>query len=109
MDQDDVASYSCVNVYNIAADIGKDFERIIDKFGPDVLTTLMPKVINALEHLEKLTQRYEDLELQQENSQVVVDELKTNIRILESQRHGIDETRRKYAQVCDQGTHSGGN
>jgi len=98
MDQDDVASYSCVNVYNIAADIGKDFERIIDKFGPDVLTTLMPKVINALEHLEKLTQRYEDLELQQESSQVVVEELKTNIRILESQRHGIDETRRKYAQ-----------
>ena len=55
-DNNDVV-YSCVHVYDIAADIGKEFERLIDKFGPDVIRTLMPKVVTTLEHLEALTQR----------------------------------------------------
>ena len=33
---------------------GKEFETLIDSHGPDHVKQLMQKVINALEHLEKL-------------------------------------------------------
>lgn len=33
-----------VDVYDLAASIGKDFERIIDQFGNDSVRQLMPKV-----------------------------------------------------------------
>lgn len=33
-----------VDVYDLASVIGKDFERIIDQFGADSVTHLMPKV-----------------------------------------------------------------
>lgn len=34
-----------VDVYDLAASIGKDFERIIDEFGNDSVRQIMPKVI----------------------------------------------------------------
>ena len=40
-----------VDVYDLASDIGKEFEIIIDKYGADALRSLMPRVICALEHL----------------------------------------------------------
>jgi hypothetical protein len=33
-----------VDVYDLAAAIGKDFERLIDQFGTECVRTLMPKV-----------------------------------------------------------------
>lgn len=33
-----------VDVYDLAAAIGKDFERLIDQFGAESVRTLMPKV-----------------------------------------------------------------
>jgi len=42
------------DVYDMAANIGKDFEGLIDKHGPDEVSSLMTKVINVLENLEKL-------------------------------------------------------
>lgn len=39
-------------VYDVAADIGKEFEAVIDSHGPDHVSALMQKVISALEHLE---------------------------------------------------------
>lgn len=33
-----------VDVYDLAASIGKDFERIIDEFGNDSVRQIMPKV-----------------------------------------------------------------
>ncbi len=33
-----------VDVYDLAASIGNDFERIIEQFGSEVVRSLMPKV-----------------------------------------------------------------
>uniref|UniRef100_A0A914RCX5 RH1 domain-containing protein n=1 Tax=Parascaris equorum TaxID=6256 RepID=A0A914RCX5_PAREQ len=38
-----------VDVYDLAASIGKDFERIIDQFGNDSVRQLMPKELEAVE------------------------------------------------------------
>lgn len=51
----EMAALSVADVYDIAADIGKEFEVLIDSHGPEHVTQLMQKVISALEHLEKLS------------------------------------------------------
>merc|ERR1719154_218633 len=51
-----------VDVYDIAADIGKEFEHLIDQHGAEQVTSLMQKVISALEHLEILRKTIEHLE-----------------------------------------------
>ncbi|CAD6186020.1 unnamed protein product [Caenorhabditis auriculariae] len=43
-----------VDVYDLAASIGKDFERLIELYGNDCVRGIMPKVISALETLESL-------------------------------------------------------
>ena len=43
---------SVVDVYDLAAAVGRDFEQLIDAHGTDTVRTLMPKVISALEMLE---------------------------------------------------------
>ncbi|XP_045521917.1 RILP-like protein homolog isoform X2 [Pieris brassicae] len=48
-----------VDVYDLASDIGKECEIIIEKYGPEAVTALLPKVINALELLENLAVRNE--------------------------------------------------
>ncbi|KAG4078400.1 hypothetical protein HA402_013111 [Bradysia odoriphaga] len=50
---------SVVDVYDLASDIGKECEKIIDLFGADSLLKLMPKVINVLELLETIATRNE--------------------------------------------------
>jgi len=45
---------SVADVYDLAADIGKEFEVLIDSHGPEHVTQLMQKVISSLEQLEKL-------------------------------------------------------
>uniref|UniRef100_A0A0V0JA69 RILP-like protein 1 n=3 Tax=Schistocephalus solidus TaxID=70667 RepID=A0A0V0JA69_SCHSO len=50
---------SVFDVYDIAAAIGKEFETIIDKHGPDSVCSLMPKVIHILEELEDYASRLE--------------------------------------------------
>jgi hypothetical protein len=42
------------NNHDQAALIGKEFEKMIETFGVESLTGLMPKVIKALENLETL-------------------------------------------------------
>jgi len=53
-----MSSSSCnmtvADVYDSAADIGKEFEAVIDTHGPEHVAALMGKVITALEHLERL-------------------------------------------------------
>ncbi|XP_077287762.1 rab interacting lysosomal protein like [Arctopsyche grandis] len=48
-----------VDVYDLASDIGKECELIIEKHGPEAVTALLPKVIGALELLEALAARSE--------------------------------------------------
>ncbi|XP_035592011.1 RILP-like protein 1 isoform X2 [Oncorhynchus keta] len=46
-----------MDVYDIAAVVGKEFERIIDQFGCEASLRLMPKVVRVLEVLEVLVTR----------------------------------------------------
>uniref|UniRef100_A0A3Q3QQB1 RILP-like protein 1 n=1 Tax=Monopterus albus TaxID=43700 RepID=A0A3Q3QQB1_MONAL len=45
------------DVYDIAALLGQDFERIIDRFGCEALVGVVPKVVRVLELLEVLVSR----------------------------------------------------
>lgn len=54
-----VADYTIADVYEDAAVIGGELERIISNYGSHVLKDLMPKVIGVLELLEQLTLRKE--------------------------------------------------
>lgn len=54
-----VEDISVVDVYDLATNIGKECEKIIDLYGAETVTSLMPKVINALELLEALANRNE--------------------------------------------------
>ena len=45
---------SISDVYQVASDIGRDFETIAQKYGQDIIYDLMPKVIGTLENMEKL-------------------------------------------------------
>ncbi|KAI0224568.1 RILP-like protein 1, partial [Lamellibrachia satsuma] len=82
-----------VDVYDMAISIGKEFEVIIDKYGSDVLTKLMPQVISVLEHLESLAGRS-----QKENDEVA--DLKRSIERLQAERTARENQRDKHERVC---------
>lgn len=48
-----------VDVYDQVVGIGKEFEKLIENYGVDVVIDLMLKVIKVLEQLESLVGRYE--------------------------------------------------
>lgn len=71
-----IDNISVVDVYDIATTIGSELERIIDTHGVDSVTTLLPKVVGALELLEAMAGKNE-----QEN--ILVQELNDRIAKLE--------------------------
>lgn len=85
---------SVIDVYEIASAIGKEFEKIIDVCGAEVVTNLMPRVINALEHLESLATKNE-----REND--ILEDLKNRIVKLENDKHVRAEDRIKFEKVCN--------
>jgi len=86
---------SLVDVYDIAADIGKEFENIIDNEGAEKVTTLMQKVICALEHLEFLVQK-------NDNEQLFVEDLRRTIEHLELEDTKKNNERIRYARDIEQ-------
>ena len=92
MEDEDELRLTVVDVYDLASDIGKEFEKLIECFGADAVTGLMPRVISALEHLEKLTARHEVTE-------GCIQDLRTTITHLENQNIGKAEDRVKYERV----------
>ncbi|XP_054612613.1 RILP-like protein 1 isoform X2 [Dunckerocampus dactyliophorus] len=52
-----VADLTVMDVYDIAAAVGQEFERIIDQYGCEALSRLMPKVVRVLEILEVMVSR----------------------------------------------------
>ncbi|GAA6107738.1 RILP-like protein 1 isoform X3 [Tachysurus ichikawai] len=52
-----VADLTVMDVYDIAAVVGQEFERIIDQYGCEALARLMPKVVRVLEILEVMVSR----------------------------------------------------
>ncbi|XP_050521028.1 RILP-like protein homolog isoform X2 [Daktulosphaira vitifoliae] len=88
-------SLSVVDVYDIAQDIGREFEGIMDAYGTDAITGLMPKVVNALEQLEVLA-------LKNERENTTVEDLRATIQQLERDKQERAEERLKYEQEMEQ-------
>lgn len=88
----ETSEVSVVDVYDIASEIGKECEKLIDSYGADSITNLMPKVINALELLESFATKNE-----RENT--MVQELRTKISQLESDKIGKAEDRQRFEKV----------
>ncbi|XP_014484312.1 PREDICTED: RILP-like protein homolog isoform X1 [Dinoponera quadriceps] len=96
MEEYSVASdVSVVDVYDIASEIGKECEKLIDLFGVESVTNLMPKVINSLELLENLATKNE-----RENT--MVQELNAKISQLESDKIGKAEDRHRFEKELEQ-------
>lgn len=70
---------SVVDVYDLASEIGKEFEKLIDCFGVESITSIMPKVVNALEILEDMASR-------NENENVTIQTLSDRVACLESEK-----------------------
>lgn len=90
---DSFESVTVVDVYDQAAGIGKEFEKLIENYGVDAVTDLMPKVIKALEQLESLAGRYE-----KESSEI--SELRYTIDKLETEKQERSQERLRYEEVC---------
>jgi len=86
---------SVADVYDIAADIGKEFEVLIDSHGPDHVTQLMQKVISTLEHLEKLA-ALGDAERE------TIENLRTTISHLELEDTKKNEERQRNSKELEQ-------
>ncbi|XP_063852325.1 LOW QUALITY PROTEIN: RILP-like protein homolog [Scylla paramamosain] len=93
MEEEDVR-ISVVDVYDLASEIGKEFEKIIDRTGAEAVTGLMPRVISALEYLEKLANRHE-------NTSAYIQELRASITHLENEKIGKAEDRQRYERELE--------
>ena len=83
---------SVVDVYDTAASIGQEFEKLIDNFGPESVTELMPKVIVVLEQLEVLATKN-----QKENAEL--NELKLTVERLQASKSAKAAEREQYERV----------
>ncbi|KAL9981913.1 hypothetical protein ACROYT_G010677 [Oculina patagonica] len=85
------ADLTIADVYEDASLIGQDIEKIIEHFGHDTMTDLMPKIVRVLEKLEivvgeKEKDKLEIAELKLENERLYLD-----IKREASQRRKLDE------------------
>ena len=90
-----MSDVSVVDVYDIASEIGKECEKLIDLYGVESVTNLMPKVIHALELLENLATKND-----RENT--TVQELRSKISQLESDKIGKAEDRQRFEKELEQ-------
>lgn len=81
-----------VDVYDSAALIGKDFEYLIEQYGVEVVTELMPKVIRVLEQLEFLAAKNE-----KENEELI--QMQATVKRLNSEKEERNKERQRYEQV----------
>ena len=83
------------DVYDLASEIGSEFDRIINQCGNDAVAKLMPKVIRTLEHLEVLTLHKDDADNE-------LDKLKMRIHQLEHEKTEKAENQIKYELEVEQ-------
>lgn len=83
-----------VDVYDLASDIGKECEKIIDCFGAEAVTALMPKVVQSLEMLEQLASR-------NENENATIQVLSDRVACLESEKIEKAVFREKLQRVSE--------
>lgn len=90
--KEDCVTLSTVDVYELASVIGSQFEKLIDSYGPESVTNLMPTVIRVLEHLEELAKFCES-----EKAETV--DLKFTIERLLAEKKLKAEERVKYEKA----------
>ncbi|CAF1594057.1 unnamed protein product, partial [Adineta ricciae] len=88
------ANLTVLDVYDEAALIGKDFERIIEAYGTETIRDLVPKVIRILELLELQAAKNE-----KESDQLM--QMKTRIERLEIEKSETREIREKFDQELE--------
>ena len=81
-----------MDVYDIAAVLGHEFERVIDRFGCEPLVDLVHKVVRVLELLEALVSRGAAAQ--------EADELRRELARLRQERSDRFKHERKHQQVC---------
>ena len=86
------STHCLADIYEDAAIIGSELEKIIVNYGPEVLKDLMPKVINVLELLENLTIKNDE-----ENDEL--NELKIKVNYLEAEKYQKINEREKFEKV----------
>lgn len=84
--------YTIADVYEDAAIIGGELEKIISNYGSHVLKDLMPKVIGVLELLEQLT-------LRKEKETEQLNECRVKISSLEMDKMQRFNEREKFEKV----------
>ena len=88
------SEFNVVDVYELATKIGREFEELIDIYGPDCIGGLMPQVIHCLEHLEVLAS-------QNHNEQLKITELSLLVEKLTDEKFAKAKERDKYEKVCN--------
>uniref|UniRef100_A0A182MJA3 RH1 domain-containing protein n=1 Tax=Anopheles culicifacies TaxID=139723 RepID=A0A182MJA3_9DIPT len=83
-----------VDVYDLALEIGKEFETIIDANGVNAVSGLITKVVNALELMETLT-------CQNENENATLQELQEKIAQLEAEKEQKAASRSRYEKELE--------
>jgi len=91
-EKEDCVTLSTVDVYELASVIGSQFEKLIDSYGPESVSNLMPTVIRVLEHLEELAKFSES-----ERAEAV--ELRYTVEQLLAEKNLKAEERLKYEKA----------
>ncbi|BFZ04392.1 hypothetical protein BsWGS_07431 [Bradybaena similaris] len=94
MDSEETDVISVTDVYDQAAGIAHEFDKLIHNYGNDSVTELMPRVIKSLEQLETLATRYErDAE--------EINQLRYKVEKLETEKAEKAQERAKYDQELE--------
>ena len=92
MASEEIQGISVTDVYDQAAGIAHEFDKLIHNYGNDAVTELMPRVIKSLEQLENLASRYEkDVE--------EINQLRFKVEKLEAEKVDKAQERAKFDQV----------
>lgn len=83
---------SVTDVYDQAAGIAREFDKLINCYGNEAVTELMPKVIRVLEQLETLASRFE-----RDNEEIC--QLRATVEKLEAEKSEKAQERSKFEQV----------
>uniref|UniRef100_A0A182Q532 RH1 domain-containing protein n=1 Tax=Anopheles farauti TaxID=69004 RepID=A0A182Q532_9DIPT len=86
--------FTVVDVYDLALEIGKEFETIIDANGVNAVSGLITKVVNALELMETLT-------CQNESENGTLQELQEKIAQLEAEKEQKAASRSRYEKELE--------
>lgn len=92
---DSLPEVSILDVYELAADIGREFEKLINLHGSELLQGLMPKVVSTLELLEKIS-------IQSEQERTTVQDLHNTISLLEHEKREKANDRLRYEKEIEQ-------